>query len=76
MIGQTCTHTWFMSSGSFGGRRARPVPADAFDAVGDGALDLRQRTDPVVVVADDGELADLGQGDEPLVGRVVLPTQW
>ncbi len=47
-------------------------PADRLEAVGQGALDVRQRGDPAVVVAHDDELAHLGQGDEPLVVRVVV----
>jgi len=72
MIGQTCTQTWFMSRVTAAElSRARPPP-DAFDATCDDPLHLRQRADPAVLVADDGELADLTHRDQPLVGGVVL----
>ena len=53
------------------GAAARPDPADRLEAVGDGALDVRQAGDLAGLVADDDELAHLGQRDEALVGGVV-----
>ena len=55
-----------------GGAARRADPADRLEAVLHRPLGVRAGavTRPVVV-AHDGELADLGQGDEPLVGGVV-----
>ena len=72
MTGQTWSQTWFMS------RRAplAPRPARArriaSRQLAIARSDVRQRGDLAGLVADDGELADLGQRDEPLVGGVVL----
>ena len=46
-------------------------PADRLQAVRDGPLGVRQADDLAPLVADDGELAHLGERDQPLVGRVL-----
>ena len=54
------------------GRAARRTDAaDRLEAVLHGPLRVGQAGDPAVLVADDGELTDLGQGDEPPVGGVL-----
>ena len=52
------------------GTAGGPDAADRLQAVRDRPLGVGQGDHPSLVVADDGELADLGQGDEPLVGGV------
>ena len=67
-----CTHTWFMSSATWRvarKARARRIPSTQFAIA---RSTCGQRTDVVVVVAHDGELAHLGHRDQPLVGLVVL----
>ena len=55
-----------------GGAARHPRPPDRLEAVLHRALGVRERGDVAVVVADDGELADLGQRDQPAVGGVLL----
>ena len=70
MTGHTCSQTWFMSRRAPLAPRA-PARADRLEAVGDGSLHVGERGDPAGLVADDAELPDLGQRDEPLVGGVL-----
>ena len=63
-------HTRFPCSRRLGGRSAWHA-ADAVEAGDEHVLELGQRDDPAGRVAHRGEVAHLGQGDEPLVGRVV-----
>ena len=72
MVGQICTHTWFMSS------RAPLAPRQArARRIASRQLAMARSTcgsadDPAGLVAHDGELAHLGERDEALVGGVVL----
>ncbi len=70
--GQTCTHTWFMSSCAPAAPRsvrARRIASRQFSTARSA---WGSAVTAPVGVADDGELAHLREGDEPLVGGVVL----
>ncbi len=70
--GQTCTHTWFMSSFAPAAPRATRARRIASRQLSTARSACGKRGDPPVLVADHGELAHLGQRHQPPV-RGVLP---
>ena len=70
IVGQTCRNTRLLSS------RCLPAalrlhPPDALQAGGQHPLGRRERDDVAVGVPQRRDVTNLGQGDQPFVGRVV-----